>query len=293
VEEIKKRYRELVRSHHPDVSKEKDAAEKFKKISAAYEELMKTKKEGDQPQTHHGRHRRAGPFWFTEEMRQRAREARSDFAKVKRETDESRELWEKREEEFRKGGGSRCPHTHSSHGRSSAASSQRPQGGGPTETPAGDHTAWRNGEDPAGKAGEGPSRQMREEMEAREWQEKIERLWRETETQRRHDAWDRGHVSTQRETHSPGTEGAPQSRSPGGASSIPPPPSSPESVWEEQDRRARKFFLFVQLPFFVLLPLWLYWKFGASGRWAKGVSSGTSGKTETRQRCEEDGGEKG
>lgn len=35
-EEIKKSYRELAKKYHPDVSKEKDAAEKFKKISEAY-----------------------------------------------------------------------------------------------------------------------------------------------------------------------------------------------------------------------------------------------------------------
>lgn len=35
-EDIKKSYRELAKKYHPDVSKEKDAAERFKKISEAY-----------------------------------------------------------------------------------------------------------------------------------------------------------------------------------------------------------------------------------------------------------------
>jgi curved DNA-binding protein len=38
-DQIKKQYRILARKYHPDVSKEKDAEEKFKKVKEAYEEL--------------------------------------------------------------------------------------------------------------------------------------------------------------------------------------------------------------------------------------------------------------
>jgi len=36
---IKKAYRKLARKYHPDVSKEKDAEEKFKEVQEAYEVL--------------------------------------------------------------------------------------------------------------------------------------------------------------------------------------------------------------------------------------------------------------
>ena len=38
-DEIKTAYRKLARKYHPDVSKEKDAEEKFKEMSEAYETL--------------------------------------------------------------------------------------------------------------------------------------------------------------------------------------------------------------------------------------------------------------
>jgi len=43
-EQIKKAYRKLARKYHPDVSKEKDAEEKFKEVAEAYEVLKDTEK---------------------------------------------------------------------------------------------------------------------------------------------------------------------------------------------------------------------------------------------------------
>jgi curved DNA-binding protein len=43
-EEIKKAYRKLARKYHPDVSKEKDAKEKFQEVSEAYETLRDKEK---------------------------------------------------------------------------------------------------------------------------------------------------------------------------------------------------------------------------------------------------------
>ncbi len=43
-DEIKSAYRKLARKYHPDVSKEKDAEEKFKEMSEAYETLKDTEK---------------------------------------------------------------------------------------------------------------------------------------------------------------------------------------------------------------------------------------------------------
>ena len=43
-EEIKKSYRRLARKYHPDVSKEKDAEQKFKEVQEAYEVLKDTEK---------------------------------------------------------------------------------------------------------------------------------------------------------------------------------------------------------------------------------------------------------
>ena len=43
-EDIKKAYRRLARKYHPDVSKEKDAEEKFKAIAEAYQTLSDREK---------------------------------------------------------------------------------------------------------------------------------------------------------------------------------------------------------------------------------------------------------
>ncbi len=43
-EDIKKAYRKLARKYHPDVSKEKDAEEKFKEVAEAYEVLKDAEK---------------------------------------------------------------------------------------------------------------------------------------------------------------------------------------------------------------------------------------------------------
>src|SRR5919205_1974633 len=43
-DEIKKAYRKLARKYHPDVSKEKNAEEKFKEVAEAYEVLKDPEK---------------------------------------------------------------------------------------------------------------------------------------------------------------------------------------------------------------------------------------------------------
>ena len=43
-DDVKKSYRKLARKYHPDVSKEKDAEEKFKEMAEAYETLKDPEK---------------------------------------------------------------------------------------------------------------------------------------------------------------------------------------------------------------------------------------------------------
>ena len=52
-QEIKKAYRELAKKHHPDVSKEADAAEKFKEVQEAYEVLIDKQKRAQYDQFGH------------------------------------------------------------------------------------------------------------------------------------------------------------------------------------------------------------------------------------------------
>ncbi|MCX7893541.1 MAG: DnaJ domain-containing protein [Burkholderiales bacterium] len=67
-EDIKKAYRKLARKYHPDVSKEKDAEEKFKAVQVAYDTLKDPEKRAAYDQL--GRHRageefRPPPGWET------------------------------------------------------------------------------------------------------------------------------------------------------------------------------------------------------------------------------------
>ncbi|HEY0337431.1 MAG TPA: DnaJ C-terminal domain-containing protein [Burkholderiales bacterium] len=65
-EEIKKAYRKLARKYHPDVSKEKDAKEKFQDVSEAYETLKDSEKRAayDQLGSHQtGQDFRPPPDW--------------------------------------------------------------------------------------------------------------------------------------------------------------------------------------------------------------------------------------
>jgi curved DNA-binding protein len=59
-DEIKRAYRKLARKYHPDVSKEKDAEEKFKEVSEAYETLRDAEKKAAYDQL--GRHRPGEEF---------------------------------------------------------------------------------------------------------------------------------------------------------------------------------------------------------------------------------------
>jgi curved DNA-binding protein len=66
-DEIKLAYRKLARKYHPDVSKEKNAEEKFKEVQEAYEVLKDTEKRASYDQLGHnyraGQQFRAPPGW--------------------------------------------------------------------------------------------------------------------------------------------------------------------------------------------------------------------------------------
>src|SRR5580658_485480 len=57
-DQVKTAYRRLARKYHPDVSKEKNAEEKFKEVQEAYEVLKDTEKRASYDQL--GRNYRAG-----------------------------------------------------------------------------------------------------------------------------------------------------------------------------------------------------------------------------------------
>jgi curved DNA-binding protein len=59
-EDVKKAYRKLARKYHPDVSKEKDAEEKFKEVNEAYQTLSDPEKRAAYEQL--GRHRPGEDF---------------------------------------------------------------------------------------------------------------------------------------------------------------------------------------------------------------------------------------
>src|SRR5260221_8237803 len=59
-DDIKNAYRRLARKYHPDVSKEKDAEEKFKEMAEAYEALKDPEKRAAYDQL--GRHREGEEF---------------------------------------------------------------------------------------------------------------------------------------------------------------------------------------------------------------------------------------
>src|SRR5688572_31695095 len=66
-DEIKKAYRKLARKYHPDVSKEKDAKERFQEVAEAYETLKdKAKRDAYDNLGRHasGQEFRPPPDWF-------------------------------------------------------------------------------------------------------------------------------------------------------------------------------------------------------------------------------------
>src|SRR3989338_10955020 len=84
-DEIKKQYRHLARKYHPDVSKEKDAEEKFKAMKEAYEVLKdpEKRKAYDQMGSHHaGDSFTPPPGWKYQSAHQHARQPhnQADFS---------------------------------------------------------------------------------------------------------------------------------------------------------------------------------------------------------------------
>ena len=65
-EDIKNAYRKLARKYHPDVSKEKDAEEKFKELGEAYETLRDPEKRAayDQLGSHRPGQEFRPPWWL-------------------------------------------------------------------------------------------------------------------------------------------------------------------------------------------------------------------------------------
>jgi len=61
IDSIKKAYRRLARKYHPDVSKDEDAEEKFKQLSAAYDVLKNKEKRAEYD--HIRKHGAPGGSW--------------------------------------------------------------------------------------------------------------------------------------------------------------------------------------------------------------------------------------